>query len=221
MSKFGVVFLVVLLVAAAGAITQPRRTRALPAPAGVAANERLTALNGAVLVLLVVGVAITTLRLPQFLGAHYLAGLLLVPPLLLKLASTGYRFARYYSGAAAYRAAGPPPAILRWVVAPALVVSGLAVLATGIELWLFGLQFGLAWRSLHSLSAVVFVLAVGAHLLGHLRESAAAAGGEARLGRSREALTRRSLVLAGILLGAVRAAASLLYVSPFPSSAAG
>ncbi len=41
------------------------------------------------------------------LVAHMFIGLVLIPPVLLKLGSTGYRFARYYTGAPAYRAKGP------------------------------------------------------------------------------------------------------------------
>lgn len=221
MTKFGVVFLLVLLICGVLAITQPRATAGEAADPGVAANGRLTALIGAMLVVLLVAIAVTTLYLPAFLDAHYLVGLLLVPPVLLKVATTGYRFGRYYTGSPAYRLAGPPPELLRWFVAPALVASAVAVFATGIELWLFGLRFGFAWRSLHTISAVIFVLAAGAHMVGHLRQSADAVGDEARVKSNREVFTRRSAVVASLLLGLVLAAASLLYVSPFPSAIAG
>ena len=52
-------------------------------------------------------------------------GLLLIPPVVLKLASTGYRFVRYYAGARAYREKGPPPLPLR-LLAPVLVASALS-----------------------------------------------------------------------------------------------
>ena len=42
-------------------------------------------------------------------SAHMFIGMVLIPPVLLKLASTGYRFVRYYTGSQAYRAKGPPP----------------------------------------------------------------------------------------------------------------
>lgn len=78
--------------------------------------------------------AVTTLSLPGFLTTHYVVGLLLVPPVVLKLGVGGYRFARYYTGSPAYRRAGPPPILMRFVVAPALVASTLAVFVSGIEL---------------------------------------------------------------------------------------
>ena len=221
MSKFGLVFMVILLGSAVMATLQPRRRSTHALGAGVVANERLTAILGALLAVLVAAIAITTLYLPGFLAAHYLVGLLLVPPLLLKLGTTGWRFGRYYTRNAAYRLARPPSALLRWLVAPALVASSVTVFATGIELWLFGLRLGGWWTTAHTLSAVVFMLATGGHLLGHLRRSAQAASDESRAAVDREVLTRRSLVLASLLLGGVLALVSLLYISPFPPAVAG
>ena len=51
---------------------------------------------------------------------HMFIGLVLIPPVLLKLGSTGYRFVRYYAGAPAYREKGPPRPLLR-LLAPVLV----------------------------------------------------------------------------------------------------
>ena len=42
------------------------------------------------------------------LSVHMFIGLVPVPPVILKLANTGYRFPRYYGGARAYREKGPP-----------------------------------------------------------------------------------------------------------------
>ena len=171
--------------------------------------------------LLVAAIAATTMFLPLLLPEHYLIGLLLVPPLLLKMATTGYRFLRYYTRSAAYRLAGPPPVLLQLAVAPILVASTVAVFASGIELWLFGLRFGSGWMTAHTLSAVLFTLAVGAHMVGHLRRSAEATVEELGSPAPRSAFTRRSLVTASVLLGAVLAAVSLLYATPFPAGAAG
>lgn len=55
---------------------------------GVIANERPTALAGALLFALLVAVAVTTLSIRSFLPEHYIVGLLLVPPVVLKLAAT-------------------------------------------------------------------------------------------------------------------------------------
>ena len=51
--------------------------------------------------LLLVGFAVegvTILELPRLLFLHFLIGLLLIGPVLLKIGSTGYRFVRYYTG---------------------------------------------------------------------------------------------------------------------------
>ena len=54
--------------------------------------------------------------------------MLLIPPVALKLASTGYRFWHYYRGSPAYVLRGPPHLLLR-LLAPLVVVSTLAVFA--------------------------------------------------------------------------------------------
>ena len=223
-TKFGVVFLIVLLGSAMASAALPDRGRSLlHLDGGVIANERLTALTGALLFPLLAAAAVTTLSMPGFLLEHYIVGLLLVPPVLLKLAGTGYRFARYYSHSAAYRLAGPPPALMRLLVAPILVASTLAVFGTGLELWLFGLRFGPGWTTAHTVSAVIFVLAAGGHVLWHFRRSAQVTTEEIAPARSEveSVLTRRSLLVASLVLGAVLAVSSLVYATPFPPSAAG
>jgi hypothetical protein len=67
---------------------------------GVEANARLTAHAGAVLLLPLLVVSVTGLVGPHLLLVHVLVVVLVLPPLLLKLASTGYRCARYHTHAA-------------------------------------------------------------------------------------------------------------------------
>jgi hypothetical protein len=66
------------------------------ADAGVAANARLTATNAAVLLVLLAAEGVTILRVRALLTPHVFIGMVLIPPVLLKVASTGWRFARYY-----------------------------------------------------------------------------------------------------------------------------
>jgi hypothetical protein len=200
-----------LLGATAGFVRPGRPQSTVPS---VAANQRLTALNGVPLYMLLVGIAITILFIRPLLIVHYLVGFLLIPPVLLKLVSTGYKFARYYLGHSSYRVAGAPPFLLRFVVAPILVTSTVAVFATGLELWAFGLRFGSAWASAHTLSAVVFVIAATLHLIGHSRESATSS-------IAPDAVNVRSFIVGSLVLGGVLALTSLLYASPFPLAAAG
>ena len=222
MSKFGIVFLLVLLAAAGLAVfPRPPIERIRQLSPGVVANERLTAVTGLFLYVLVTAIAVTILFIQRLLSVHYAVGLLLIPPVVLKLGSTGYRFARYHTRNRDYVLAGPPRIVLRLLVAPALVASTLAVFVTGLELWIFGLRFGSAWVTLHTLSSVVFIVSLAAHLVGHLQRSGEAALQEVEIRSSQPAFTRRSLMAATLLMGAILAITSLLYSSPFPVSAAG
>jgi hypothetical protein len=220
MTKFGIVFLVVLAGAAIWGLTGRGIADRASADPGVAGNERLTALTGAILYVLLVGIVLTVLDISGLLLEHYLVGLLMIPPVILKFGSTGYRFFRYYQRSQPYRLAGAPPILLRFVVAPILVVSTGVVFVTGVELWLFGLRFGPDWMPVHTLSAVIMLLAAAAHLLARLPRSAQVLGDDV-VRRPSGAQAGRSLVVASLLLGAVLAATSLFYSSPFPASAAG
>src|SRR5215831_7945218 len=113
--RFGAVFLLMLGAAAVWAFGRGSST-VQGLPQDVARNERLTALGGALIYVLLVAVAVTVLDIRGLLAEHYAVGLLLIPPLLLKLGSTGYRFAAYYAGSQAFRTAGAPPIVLRFVV---------------------------------------------------------------------------------------------------------
>jgi len=62
---------------------------------GVEGNERLTASAGALLLLLLVAEGVTILFIGPLLSAHVFIGMLLIPPVALKLGVTGWRFARY------------------------------------------------------------------------------------------------------------------------------
>src|SRR6516162_11181634 len=80
---------------------------------GVEANARLTGSTAAVLLVLLAAEGVTVLSVHSLLTPHVFIGMLLVPPVLLKVGSTGWRFVRYYRGSGAYRRKGPPPLLLR------------------------------------------------------------------------------------------------------------
>src|SRR5207237_8338663 len=109
-------------------------------------NVRLTSSTGLVLLLLLAAEALTTLALRRYLPVHIFLGLLLLPPVALKLASTGWRFLRYYTRNEPYRLAGPPRRLLR-VLPPLLVASTLSLFAGGASLTVVG-RGGRALRSL-------------------------------------------------------------------------
>ena len=95
-------------------------------------NARLTAGTAAVLSVLLVLEGLTLFAVRQLLLPHIFLGLLLIPPVLLKLASTSWRMLAYYRRVPEYVRRGPPHALLRILVAPVLVVSTIVLLASGI-----------------------------------------------------------------------------------------
>lgn len=82
--------------------------------------------------LLVLSVAelVTLLDVSGLISWHIVIGTLLVPPAVLKTASTGWRIARYASGTPRYRQTGPPPMLLR-VLGPGVIGSTVGLLASG------------------------------------------------------------------------------------------
>ena len=75
----------------------PRHRRELDPTGGAEGNERLTAMTGALLLVLLAAEGITIVSVRQLLSWHFFLGMLLVGPVLLKLGSTSYRFVRYYT----------------------------------------------------------------------------------------------------------------------------
>jgi hypothetical protein len=143
-------------------------TRVLPGDrlGGTEGNERLTSATAVVLTALLVAEGVTIIWLGGLLTEHMFIGLVLIGPVLLKLASTGYRFARYYTHAARYREKGPPPAALR-LLAPVLVATTVLIFATGVGLLLLGHRSDLLLE-LHKVSFIVWGACFGVHFLWHL-----------------------------------------------------
>ncbi|MBO0684712.1 MAG: hypothetical protein J2P45_16280 [Candidatus Dormibacteraeota bacterium] len=180
----------------------------------VEGNARLTGLAAVVLLVLLAAEGVTVLRIGRLLSPHIFIGILLVPLVVLKLGSTGYRFVRYYTGDPDYRRAGPPSPLLR-LVGPVVVLSTVVLFASGIELWLFGARFGLLWVTAHKLGFVVWFCAMTVHVLGHLERAPRLAVRDLRpASRLRGAVSRRSALGAALLLGVVLALASLPYQMP-------
>ena len=121
--------------------TLPMSSEAAELASGPEQNERLTYRAAVVLVVLLAVEGLTLLAMDRLLRVHMFVGLMLIPPVLVKLSSTGYRFARYYLRSDAYRAKGPPQLGLR-LMAPFLVASTVAMLASGVWLMLIGRRSG-------------------------------------------------------------------------------
>src|SRR5256885_7772508 len=137
-----------------------------PGVGGLAGNEILTSAAALVLSPLLVAGGFRILRIDALRGVHMFIGMALIPPVLLKLASTGYRFVRYYTRSDTYRAKGPPLLPLR-VMAPVLTVTTIAVLATGVLLLAAGHKDG-TLLEIHKVSFIVWLVVFGVHLLVYL-----------------------------------------------------
>ena len=139
------------------------------ADAGVAGNARLTAANAAVLLVLLAAEGVTVLRVRQLLSPHVFIGVVLIPPVLVKVASTTWRFARYYTGVPAYRRKGPPPVLLR-LLGPVVVILTLVLLFSGVGLLLVSRPWLPLLLKVHKASFVLWFAAMTIHVLGHLGE---------------------------------------------------
>jgi hypothetical protein len=185
------------------------------AAAVVEANARLTATTGIALLALLAVEGATLLSIRRLLPVHLAVGLMLIPPVLLKLASTGRRFVGYYLGDARYRAAGPPPILLR-LIGPLVVLSTVGLLVTGVELWLFGARFGDIWLTAHRATFVLWFGLMAIHVVGHLEQAPTLVLRDAV---ERPALPgragRRAWVIAALVMGAALAASTLAWQSPF------
>lgn len=138
---------------------------------GTDGNERLTAMTGAVLVAVLAAVGVTIVWIGQLLWLHLFLGLLVIGPVALKVLSTGYRFARYYTRSVPYRRKGPPHPLLRGL-APLVVLTTVAVLVTGVVLLLLGPSSRDPWVLIHKVFFIAWLVFVGVHILGHLPEMA-------------------------------------------------
>jgi hypothetical protein len=156
-----------------GHVGQPRARgeswRARLLAGGTEGNERLTVLTGLLLIVLLAGLGVTIIRIGQLLWLHLFLGLVLLGPVALKLASTGYRFTRYYSSEPAYREKGPPAPALRGL-APFVVFFTVAVFATGVALLVLGPAARQPLVLLHKVSFFAWLAVVALHVLGHLPE---------------------------------------------------
>ena len=175
---------------------------------GTDGNERLTAIAGVLLLVLLAVLGVTIIRIGQLLWLHLFLGLLLIGPVALKLASAGYRFARYYLATVAYRLKGPPHPLLRGL-APFLVVSTFAVFVTGVLLLVDGPASRDQLLLWHKVSFIVWLVAMAPHVLGHLVELPPAlrltrrAGSVATGGGAGRAIALASAIVGGAVVAVV------------------
>lgn len=178
-----------------------REPRVATHTGGVTGNARLTGTVAVALLVLLAAEGLTILFIGKWLGPHMFIGLLLVPPVALKLGSTGYRFARYYTHDASYVRKGPPPIVLR-LLGPGVVLTTVALFATGIAL-LFVDPPANTLILVHKVSFIAWVALMSLHVLGHLLELPRLAGADWRRDGPREARLAGAGLRVGALAGAL------------------
>jgi hypothetical protein len=132
------------------------------------------------------------------------------------MASTGYRFTRYYTHNPAYRERGAPETWLR-LLAPVVVISTVVVFVSGVVLLYDGPAHRDPLMLVHKASFFVWVGATALHVLGHLLGLPAALRGTS-LDRTPSRGTRggqlgdagRAIALIGAIVGGLVLAIALI-----------
>lgn len=186
---------------------------------GVAGNARITGASAATLLFLLAAEGATIPFIGQLIGPHIFIGMLLIPPVLLKLASTGYRFARYYAGSPPYRRKGPPSLPMR-LLAPGVVLTTAALFATGVALAVVGPESDSPLVFLHKASFILWFGLMTIHVLGHLLEVPRLALPDWRRAGGREAALagaglRIVLVSGALVAGLALALATVSLIGPW------
>lgn len=153
------------------AVSRPSPAASKPGARRVEANARLTATTSVVLLVLLAAEGVTLINVRGLLTAHVVIGMILVPPVLVKMATTGWRFARYYAGDPDYRAKGPPVPALR-VLGPFVVALTVVLFASGIALVLAPTSWHGRLLTLHQASFFVWFAVMVIHVLGHVLDTA-------------------------------------------------
>jgi len=137
--------------------------------AGVEGNERLTALTGTVLLILLLVECYTILSIGRLLTLHIFLGMLLLGPVTLKAASVLYRFTRYYTHSEPYRRKGPPAPLLR-VIGPVVMLLTACVFGSGIMLAVSGPNDGGPgeWLQIHRLTFIAWAFFITIHVLAYV-----------------------------------------------------
>jgi hypothetical protein len=190
-----------------GAPEAPKGSQAVLRLGGAEGNERLTAMTGAVLLILLAVECYTILRIGRLLTLHVFLGMLLLGPVVLKAGSVLYRFARYYTGSAPFRRKGPPALLLR-VIGPVIMLLTACVFGSGIMLAVTGPGYGApgGWLEIHRISFIAWAFFIVIHVVAYVPRlpgllAAEARGGSLRLLGSRG--TRLGLLIASLLAGLV------------------
>ena len=178
------------------------------------ANARLTAMTGVVLlVLFIAEIATVLVGARSVLTLHVTLGLLLVPPVLLKIASTTSRMAAYYRGNAAYREKGPPALALR-ILGPFLVFLTMLVFVSGIGLIAGPRPLHDGFLIVHKASFYLWLVTLAIHVAAHSKTAVRLAGKE--IARRTGIRTTRARLLLGSDLALALAHRAETYLHLYP-----
>ncbi|HEX5189138.1 MAG TPA: hypothetical protein VFW16_06345 [Streptosporangiaceae bacterium] len=185
---------------------------------GTRGNERLTAMTGAVLLVLLAAEGVTILFKREMMTLHFFIGMLLVGPVLLKIGSTGYRFVRYYTGSEPYVRKGPPALLLR-LLGPVVIATSAGVIGSGVALAVAGPRSP-QWIFVHKATFVLWFGAMFVHVLWYVprlpRLLTTGSAGRERVSAVLAGAGRRWLLLTGALaIGLVLALATYHLAGPW------
>jgi len=202
-----------LVATATGRMHRPDPVR--PVSGGPAGNARLTSWTGLILLGLLAVEGVTILSVHRLIAWHIVVGALLVPPVLLKTATTGWRILRYYTRDAGYVDAGPPPLLLR-LMGPLVILSTLAVLGTGLVAILPGVADRWPVIPLHKLSFIGWFAVMAVHVLARVVPALRTVSGSA--GRAVPGAAARGITIvvalgAGAVFSGIVLAASTAWTS--------
>ncbi len=135
----------------------------------VVGNERMIALAGTVLLVLIIAEIVIAANMHALMPVHIFVGVLLTFPLLVKIGSIGYRFLNYYTGSSAFVQKGPPRLEMR-LLAPLLLIASLSLVVSGITLALLSPTNALSvWvLRLHALSVICWLPLLALHVGVHI-----------------------------------------------------
>lgn len=177
---------------------------------GVEGNARLTASVAAVIFVLLAIEGVTILRIRNLLDVHVFIGVVLIPLVVVKISSTGWRFVRYYAGAPEYRRRGPPAMVFR-LLGPVVVVLTVVLFASGVGLVaLLPSSLRQELFFVHRASFILWIVVMTLHVLGHLGETMRLAPRDWLLRTRRQvsgASTRQWILAFSVVLGALGAVA--------------
>jgi hypothetical protein len=182
----------------------------------VIGNERITALAGAVLLVLLLVETVSAAILHTLMPIHVFVGVLLAGPLIVKLGSTGWRFLGYYTGSPAYVRRGPPYLALR-LMGPLLIAVTLVVIGSGIGLVITGPRNAGLLLPLHGFSVLVWLPLMAIHVFAHVLQVPRLVADDWSNSSARNFVAGRGLRL-GMNLGALLAGA-VAAILLFPGAA--